>query len=273
MTYLVTGATGKAGRQVVAALLAAGQRVRALTRDPAKADFPKEVEVVTGDLTKPSSVPFDGVVGVHLITIGGDDYATLDTGPELVDLARQAGVRRLAVLWNGAPGPVEDAVEASGLEWAWLQPTDFMSNALHLANDIRTHGQVTEPFGDVAAAVVDEADVGAVSAAVLTQDGHAGRAYTLTGPEALTPRQRLAAIGAATRRDLRFVELTEAKARDRWRQQGMSEEMIDVLAAWQGDPPPHAYTVTGTVERILGRPPRSFAQWAAEHAGDFQPEK
>lgn len=270
MTYLVTAATGKAGRHVVAALLAKGHRVRALTRDPAKADLPAGVEVVGGDLTKPSTVPFDGVTGVHLVTAGGDDYASLDTGPELAELAKKAGVRRVAVLWNGAPGPVEAAIEASGLEWTWLQATDFMSNALHLAPTILAEGKVTEPFADVPAAVVDEADVGAVSAAVLTEDGHAGQVYSITGPEALTPRQRVAIIGAAVGRELGFVELSEAQARARWRDRGMADEMIDILASWQGDPPPHAYTVTDTVERILGRPPRSFARWAAAHADHFR---
>jgi uncharacterized protein YbjT (DUF2867 family) len=266
MTFLVTGATGKAGRQVVAALLEDGHRVRALTRDPARADLPAEVEVVAGDLTKPSSVPFDGVVGVHLLTVGGDDYATLGTGPELVDLAVKAGVRRVAVLWNGAPGPVEAAVAASRLDWTVLQPLDFMGNTLHLAPAIRAHGEVAEPFGDVPAAVVDEGDVGAVSAAVLTQDGHAGRTYVLTGPEALTPRQRLAVVAETVGRSLRFVELSEAQARERWRQQGMSAEMADVLASWQGSPHP----ATDTVERVLGRPARSFARWVAAHVSHFQ---
>jgi len=254
---------------VVSALLAAGKHVRALTRNPAESALPPEVEVVKGDLTDPATVPFDGITGVHLLTIGGDDYATLTTGPELVRRAADAGVRKIAVLWNGDVGPVEEAVAASGLEWTRLQPTDFMSNTLHLAPSIRTEGQVREPFADVPAAPVDEADVGAVSAAILTQDGHAGKAYTLTGPETLTARQRLALIGAALGRDLTFVELTEEQARARWRDQGMSDDMVDTLAAWQGNPPPHAYTVTNTVAEILGRPPRSFEEWVKEHAPLF----
>lgn len=266
MTYLVTGATGKAGRHVVSALLAAGERVRALTRNPAESALPPEVEVVKGDLTEPATVPFDSVTGVHLLTIGGDDYATLTTGPELVKRAQDAGVRRISVLWNGDVGPVEEAVAASGLAWTRLQPTDFMGNTLHLAPSIRAEGQVREPFSDVPAAPVHEADVGAVSAAVLTQDGHAGKAYTLTGPEALSARQRVARLGAALGRDLTFVELTEEQVRARWRDQGMSDDMVDTLAAWQGNPPPHAYTVTNTVADILGRPPRSFDEWVRENA-------
>ena len=196
MTYLVTGATGKAGRHVVAALLSAGERVRALTRNPRESALPPEVEVVRGDLTDPATVPFDGITGVHLLTVGGDDYATLTTGAELVKRAEDAGVRRVAVLWNGDIGPVEEAVAASSLEWTRLQPTDFMGNTLHLAPSIRAEGRVREAFPDVLVAPVHEADVGAVSAAVLTQDGHAGKAYVLTGPEALSARQRVARLGA-----------------------------------------------------------------------------
>ncbi|MFI5485774.1 MULTISPECIES: NmrA family NAD(P)-binding protein [Micromonospora] len=273
MTYLVTGATGRAGRHVVSELLARGVPVRALTRDPARATgLPAGVEVVAGDLTDPATLPaaFEGVVGVHLLTAAGDDYATLRTGPEIVALAERAGVRRLAVLWNGKAGPVEEAVRAGRLEWTMLQPVDFMSNTLHWAESIRAAGEVREPFADVRSAVVDEADVGAVAAEVLTGDGHAGQAYTLTGPQALTPRQRLATVAAATGRELRFVELTEEQARARWRQAGYDEELIDLLASWQGDPPPVAYTVTDTVQRLLGRPPRTFADWARAHADAFR---
>lgn len=213
----------------------------------------------------------DGVVGIHLLTVGGDDYATLDTGPDLVTLASAAGVRKVAVLWNGQQGPVERAVEDSDLEWTHLRPVDFMSNALAWADPIRRDGLVREPFAGTRSAVVDEADVGAVSAAVLTGEGHAGKAYTLTGPEALTAPERLAAIGVAIGRELRFSELSEHQARERWRQAGHSEELIDLLADWQGRPPPEAYTVTSTVHDLLGRPPRGFADWAREHADAFTP--
>ncbi|WP_433266112.1 NAD(P)H-binding protein [Actinosynnema sp. CS-041913] len=271
MTYLVTGATGKAGRQVVAHLLRDGHRVRALTRDPARADLPG-VEVVRGDLTEPDTLKeaFEGVTGVHLLTVGGDDYATLTTGPEIMALAAASGVRRVSVLWNGEPGPVEEAVEASGLEWTVLQPTDFMSNTLTWAARIRASGVVDEPFADVRTAVVDEGDVGAVAAAVLTRDGHAGRRYSLTGPAALSPREKLAMIGTAVGRPLTFDELSTDQARERSRQAGLSPELIELLLTWHGNPPPEAYTVTSAVEDVLGRPPRSFASWAAEHAASFR---
>ncbi|MGN9781948.1 NmrA family NAD(P)-binding protein [Nonomuraea sp. ZG12] len=271
MTYLVTGATGKAGRHVVDHLLQAGQQVRALTRDPAKANLPPQVEVVAGDLTVPESLApaFDGVTGVHLLTVGGDDYATLRTAPDIVALALKAGVRRATVLWNGQLGPVEEAVEASELEWTRLQPVDFMGNTLGWAESIRTEDSVREPFGDVPAAMVHEADVGAAAAVALVEPGHAGKIYTLTGPEALTPRRRLDIIAAVIGRELRFDELTEEQARERWRQASHGEELIDLLAAWQGNPPPAAYTVVPTVEDLTGRPARSFTEWVHGHTAHF----
>jgi len=111
---------------------------------------------------------------------------------------------------------------------------------------------------------------GAVAATVLSEEGHAGKTYTLTGPEALTPPQMVHTIGAAIGRDLQFVELTEAQARARWRASGYPDEAIEFFVFVQRDTPPVGYTVVPTVERVTGRPARTFAQWAAEHAGAFR---
>ncbi|MEV0584325.1 NmrA family NAD(P)-binding protein [Nonomuraea sp. NPDC050310] len=275
MTFLVTGATGRAGRHVVRQLLSEGHPVRALTRDleRAAAVLPAGAEIVRGDLTDPRTVrqALQGVVGVHLLTVGGDDYATLRTGPELAALAEEAGVARVAVLWNGQSGPVEDAFLAGSLETTLLQPTDFMGNTLGWAAAIGSRAGVSEPFGDVPIAVVHEGDVGAVSARVLADGGHGGRAYPLTGPEPLTPRQRLATIAEVVGRDLAFDELTEEQAKQRWREAGHAEELVEILAAWQGDPPAEARTVSPFVAQLTGREPRSFEQWVRDHAAHFQP--
>jgi uncharacterized protein YbjT (DUF2867 family) len=228
--------------------------------------------VVRGDLTDPESLAgvLDGVVGVHLLTTGGDDYATLRTGPELAESMAKAGVRRVTLLWNGYVGPVEEAFADSELEWTRLQPVDFMANTLAWAPDIRAGGEVREPFADVPAGLVDEADVGAVSAAVLVHGGHAGRAYTLTGPRTLSRREQVETIARAIGRPLRLVELTEQEARERWRQAGHGEELVELLASWQGDPPPESTTVSPAVREITGREPHSFAEWAAAHADHFR---
>jgi uncharacterized protein YbjT (DUF2867 family) len=271
---LVTGATGTVGRELVQQLHQAGHHVRALTRDPAKATFPTGVEVVGGNLATPQSFApaLEGVTGLHLINFdsGSDAYGLLQSGAELVELARQAGVQRITVLRGGEKGSVEEAVEASDLSWTYLQPVEFMANMLEWAESIRAEGMVAEPFGSRLTAIVHEADIAAVAAVALVEEGHASQCYTITGPEALTPPQMVSLIGAAIGRDLAFVELSEEQARKRWQAAGYPDEVIDFFVWAHGNTPPIGYTVVPTVEQITGRPPRTFAQWANEHAAAFR---
>jgi uncharacterized protein YbjT (DUF2867 family) len=272
MTFLVTGATGTVGRHVVDHLIQAGQHVRALTRNPAKANLPDRVEVVTGDLSAPETFAraLEGVTGMHLINFDSGAGAQLQTGRQIIELATKAGVRRVTVLRGGAKGSVEQAVEASDLEWTFLHPVEFMAGALDYAPTIRVEGVVRAPFGDRLTATIHEADIGAVAAAVLIKGGHAGKALTLTGPAVLTPRAMVRTIGAAIDRDIQFVELSEAQAREQWRASGYPDEVIEFFVLALGNTPPEGYTVVSTVEQVTGRPPRTFAQWAAEHADAFR---
>ncbi|MEU0716918.1 NAD(P)H-binding protein [Streptomyces lavendulocolor] len=269
---LVTGATGTVGRQVVAELLRLGRPVRALTRDPAKADLPGGVEVVRGDLTDPEGLTaaLDGVSGLHLITFGGEYFAPLETGPRIVELAREAGVRRVTVLNGGGPTPLEDAVRASDLPWTVVMPVEFMANALEWADGIRTRDEVCEPFTGRLSAMVHEGDIGAVAAVALTEDGHAGQEYLVTGPELLTVRDKADAIAAARGRAVRLVELSEAEAVARWRAEGRPQDVIDFLLEVYGDTPPEGRTVLDTVQKVTGRPARTFVDWARAHAGAFR---
>ncbi|MBN6057183.1 NAD(P)H-binding protein [Nonomuraea sp. RK-328] len=276
MTILVTGATGTVGRLVVDELVQAGHQVRALTRNPSRASelLPAGVEVVAADLADPDSLApaLYGVTAAHLITFAGDDYAPLKRGDEIVELAVKAGVRRVTVLGGRADGPLEQALAASDLEWTLLEPVEFMSNTLRWwAGSVKAHGVVREPFGDRLSALVHEADIAAVAAAVLTGEGHGGRTYTLTGPEALTTREKVRVLAEATGLDITFTELTEQEARAEWRSHGMGEETIEFLVQALGNTPEVGYTVVPTVEQVTGRPARPFAQWAAEHAAAFRP--
>ena len=150
MTTLVTGATGKVGRHVVGQLLSEGRRVRALTRDPAKADLPAAVEVVAGDLTAPETLApaLEGASAMHLIAFGDERYTPLGNAPEVVERAARAGVQRITVL-TGTDDElaVARAVEESGVEWAHLRPAEFMSNALFWEPSIRAEGVVREAIG------------------------------------------------------------------------------------------------------------------------------
>jgi uncharacterized protein YbjT (DUF2867 family) len=270
---LVTGATGTVGRQVVAELLARGHEVRALTRDAAKAAFPAGVEVVEGDLTAPDGLApaLEGVTGLHLITFGGAAFSPLETGPRILELARAAGVRRVTVLHGGGPTPLEDAVRADdGVDWTVLMPVEFMANALEWADGIAASGEVREPFVDRLSAMVHEGDIGAVAAVALTEEGHGGRQYVITGPEVLTVGDKVKTIAEAAGREIALVELTEEQALAGWRAAGLPEDVIGFLLEAYGNTPEVGRTVDGTVEKVTGRPARTFAQWAAEHADVFR---
>ncbi|MFG2982208.1 NAD(P)H-binding protein [Streptomyces sp. NPDC048258] len=274
MTILVSGATGTLGRHIVGQLVRTGQRVRALTRTPAEAvGLPDGVELIGGDLTQPRTLEaaLSGVSAMHLLGATGHDHTPLPTGPQIVATARAAGVRRMTVLSPGEGGELDQAVRDSGLEWTFVWPIGFMCNALGWADVIRDTAEVREPYGSRRTASADEADVAEVIATVLASGGHAGRRYVVSGPEALTPADKVSAIAAATGRDVRFTELTGEQARRQWRAEGWPEEGIEFMLHMWATVPDTVADVTTTVRHVVGRPPRSFAQWAAAHADYFRP--
>ncbi|MER5768019.1 NAD(P)H-binding protein [Streptomyces sp. NPDC001985] len=273
MTHLVTGATGTVGRQIVRELLDRGLPVRALTtRDPATVDFPADVEVVRGDLTGPGSLAgaLEGVTGLHLITFGDGFFTPLETGPRILEAARAAGVRRVTVLHGGGPTPLEDAVRSGPLPWTVLMPVEFMANALEWADSVRTADEVREPFTDRLSAMVHEGDIGAVAAVALSEDGHGGREYVITGPRALTIGDKTETLASARGREIRLVELTEEEAVARWREAGHTDDVIGFLLSVYRDTPPVGRTPVDTVAEVTGRPARTFADWAREHADAFR---
>ncbi|MGW1055676.1 NAD(P)H-binding protein [Streptomyces sp. NPDC001118] len=275
MTILVTGATGNVGRRVVDLLLRVGEPVRALTRDPVAAGLPSAAAVVQGDMTKPETLTpaFEGVERVYL-------FPAPDTAAEVVEAARRSGVRRVVVLSSDAVTDgtdsglhlgVERAVEESGLEWTHVRPGEFALNKVSMwADSIRSEGVVRMAYGTVRGVPVHEEDIAAVAVAALTQDGHVGKAYSVSGPEALTQRDQVALISAATGRDIRFEEITPEEWRTQLVERGMPAYAADYIlafhAGWATKPP----LVSEDVERVLGRSARTFAHWAVEHAAAFR---
>ena len=270
-TTLVTGATGNVGRHTVAALAQDGHAVRALTRDPGKARLPG-AELVQGDLTDPVSLApaLDGVEAVQLITFAGREPLSEQTSAAIVRQLRAAGVRRVTVLNGGGDSPLQTAVQRSDVEWTVLVPVEFMSGALDWASSIRDEGVVRAGFVERRSAMVHDADIGAVGAAVLAAGGHGGQELPITGPEVLTPPDMVRIVGEAIGREVRLIPLTEEQARDQWRAEGFPDEVIDFFVWAHGNTPPIGYTVAPTVEKVTGRPARTFARWAREHADQFR---
>jgi uncharacterized protein YbjT (DUF2867 family) len=204
------------------------------------------------------------VRAAHLLNIEGAD------GSAIVRAALEAGVRRVTVLRGDfARTPLEEAIAASDLEWTFLSPVEFMSNALEWAGSVATEGVVREGFPESRSAMVHDADIAAVAATALTTDGHAGQDYWLTGPEVLTPPDKVRVIAEVLGREVRFVELSTEEIVAQWRGEGYGEDDIGFFLTMRTDPPEAGYTVLPTVEKVTGRPARTFAQWVREHAAAF----
>ncbi|MFB6948239.1 SDR family oxidoreductase [Streptomyces niveus] len=277
---VVTGATGNIGRPLTQALAEAGEEVTAVSRHTAA--VPDGVRHVVADLAEPAGLrpALDGAKALFLL-LSGDLHAAGAAPADIIGEAASAGVRRVVLLstlgvvtrpfgeTRIAMRALEDTLRESGLEWAILRPGGFASNALWWAESVRARQVVAAPFGDIGVPVVDPADIAAVAAACLLEDRHTGAAYELTGPEVITPRGQTEAIAAALGTPVRFHQLTreEAKAAmSRSMPAELADDTLDIL----GSPSPAESRVSPDVERVLGRAPRPFADWAARHVAAFR---
>ncbi|WP_049576899.1 NAD(P)H-binding protein [Streptomyces sp. SBT349] len=288
MRVLVTGATGTVGRVVTGELIRAGVEVRAMTRAPAGATLPEGAEVVGGDLGDPASLraALAGVERMYLFPVAR-------TAREVVAAAGEAGVRRIVVLSSGAVTggfdttfhlPVERAVEESGLEWTHVRPGEFAHNKVELwGPSIRAERVVRDPNPDAAWLPVHERDIADVAVAALLEDGHLGAAYDLNGPEPISLRAQVDAIAEAIGEPVRFEKVTPEEARELYlRQGGFAADNADFLLGFTdyegNEADPHAagdfdlswLGPLPTAEAVTGRPARTFARWARDHADDFR---
>ncbi|WP_433246181.1 NAD(P)H-binding protein [Streptosporangium sp. CA-135522] len=277
---LVTAATAPVGRSIVEQLLADGQPVRALTRDADAAGLPAGVEIAVGDLADTDSLKaaMRGVSAVFLLAV------VPDFAPAFLAAARDAGVRRIVFQSSGAidddaaeqPDQVaafhadlEREIAASGLEWTFLRLELASANAIQWALDVpgqvKAGDVVRGPYGEAAGSPIHPADFAAVAVEALTSAEHAGAVYSMTGSESLTHVQQIKLIGEAIGRPLRYEEITPDEAREAMGPYAPSDVLLADWARHVGTPAP----ISGTVEKITGRPARTFARWAADHAADF----
>ncbi|MFE2296729.1 NAD(P)H-binding protein [Streptomyces sp. NPDC059445] len=279
---VVTGATGNVGRSLVRILATGGARVTATSRGISDADVPRDVEHVRADLADPESLRpvFDGAEALFLQNGGAG--AHLLSPRDILDVAKAGGVGRVVLLSSQGvatrPGSashgdvarsIEDAVRESGLDWTILRPGGFDSNAYAWADSVRTERTVAAPFADIGLPTVDPDDIAEVAATALREDGHAGRIHELTGPALNTPRQRAEAIADALGEPVRFVEQTRDEARAQMLR-FMPEPVVETTLAILGEPTPAEQGVSPDIERVLGRAPRTFADWARRHVAAFR---
>jgi uncharacterized protein YbjT (DUF2867 family) len=277
---VVTGATGNVGRPLTRALAEAGRQVTAVSRHTA--EVPDGVRHVVADLAEPAGLEpaLAGAKALFLL-LSGDMHAAGAGPADIIGEAAASGVRRVVLLSSQGVatrpfGPtriavraVEDALRESGLEWAILRPGGFASNALWWAESVRAQQVVAAPFGDVGVPIIDPADIAETAVACLLDDRHTGGVYELTGPEVITPRRQAEAIAAALGSPVRFHELTRDEAKAAMAQSmpaELAEDTLDIL----GSPSPAELRVSPDVQRVLGRAPRPFADWAARNIAAFR---
>jgi uncharacterized protein YbjT (DUF2867 family) len=279
MPYLITGATGPVGRSIVTQLRTIGQDVRIVTRDEDKA--PVGVEVVQGDFTKgdlPSSA-FEGVNRVFLFPAQGGVDAFLKQ-------AKTTQVEQIVVLSSLAAAmeyerdktsmsalhhlAIEKAVMSSGIPSTFLRPGSFANNLLFWAHSIQNGDTIYGPYANSVQAPIHEADIAAVAVVALTQDGHQGKTYPLTGPQALTRIEQLNCIGTAIGKKLRFQEVPAAVFQKEM-EKYMPLPVIKMLLDYWSDTVTVPDVVLPTVEQLTSHKARTLAQWAKDHASDFSP--
>jgi uncharacterized protein YbjT (DUF2867 family) len=279
---LVTGATGTVGREVVTQLLAAGQTVRAMTRNPAKAKLDARVDVIRGNFEDPASLD-EAVRGV-------DRIFSLTVGPQiglhennLGQAAKTASVRHIVKLSAmGGDGETkndirkwhdegEHAIREAGIPLTVLHPLAFMSNALHWRESIRASGKVFSHYGDGKLPPVHPRDIAAVAVRALTSEGHEGKSYTITGPEALTVGEQVRILANAVGKPIEYVPVSDEAIRAGMEKAGLPSPVINALLPFgEFIRSGKAAKVFDTVEEVTRRRPFTFGDWARENAAAFR---
>ena len=283
---LVVGGTGTVGRLVLEGIAAADVEIRALVRNPDKAqalDLPG-VEFVRGDLADAAKLgpAVNGAEGVVLISSFTPDMVQLQAN--LVEAAARSPMRPRIVKLSGlgagsdAPttmgrwhGAVERAIQESGLPWTFVRPAYFMQNALMMAAGIRKTGTIALPAGDAAVAQIDAQDIAAVIVRTVIEAGHEGLAYDLTGPDALTWFEAAEILSAVADRAIRYEPISPEEYKRRLEGAGMpswlTDALNDMFAQFRAGA---GMRVTDHIRRITNQPPRSFAVFARDHADAFR---
>ncbi|MCP3804049.1 SDR family oxidoreductase [Allokutzneria sp. A3M-2-11 16] len=287
MLIVVTGATGTVGRRVVARLTSAGQQIRALARDARQARdiLGADVEIVPGDFSLPDSLEpaLSGAERIFLLSPDLPGTEKLRLEANAVTAAERAGVKHIVYL--SVPGrgtepefafarlhrETEQRIERSGLAWTHLRPIAFMSNLLLSAESIRTENAFHLPTGDGKVSCIDPDDIAAVAVEALTADGHEGRAYTLTGAEALSHAEQAERLSAVLGRPITFVDVPEAAAREAMLASGVPDALVeDLLEFYALVKAGERVMISPDFERVTGREPATFTSFAERAAAAFR---
>ena len=281
---LVTGATGNNGIELIKRLSSLGAAVRGMVRkqhDRGSGTLPG-VEFMTGDFDDPGSIrrALEGIERAFLVTNSSERAEAQQLG--FVDAARAVGLRHivyLSQLHAATNSPVrflryhavvEDAIDSSGITYTHLRPNLYAQGLLGFRSSIISEGRFFAPACDARVSIVDVRDIAAVAAVALTESGHEGKIYDITGPEALTHAEMALQLSSALGRDIAFVDLQEQAMRDMllgfgvpaWQAEGLLEDYAHYRRG-------EASIIASAVRDVTGRPPRSFAAFARDYKQAF----
>jgi uncharacterized protein YbjT (DUF2867 family) len=279
---LVTGATGRVGSALVAALSARGAKVRAFARRPEQVPRLPGVEAAAGDLLDRRSVAaaVKGCDRAFLASSAGPDQ--VDAQSNVVDAAREARLKlvvKLSALGADAQSPVnvlrwhgrtEDQLRRADVPHALLQPQFFMQNTLGWAASIRDRGSFAGAAREGRIAFVDARDVAAAAAAALTGRGHEGKTYALTGPRALSLQEVAEILAGATGRPVRYDDVSAAELKELLSCAGAPDWLAEDVVALHAFFGANAGAGTSrAVRELTGSPPRTYDAFAREFASSF----
>lgn len=279
---LLTGATGNVGFEIARILDQQGVTAKALVRSPAAAEklvaF-SHIIPVEGDLDDAASVAaaLEGVETAFLLTRSSERAEAQQLG--FVTAAKAAGIRHIvkfSQVHADAASPVrflryhaavEAAIKASGLSYTFLRANLFMQELLAFGETIRQQGNIFAPVGDGAVSLVDVRDLAAVAVAALTQPGHDGKSYDLTGPEALTHDEIARQIGAVLGRDVGYVDIAPEQMRQVLRDYHFPDWQADgVIEDYAHYARGEAAGISGDIEKVTGRKARSLGVFLGDYA-------
>src|SRR5215212_1023064 len=286
---LITGATGRVGSALLDRLSDADVDLRVLSHDESKAQSLRNrgVDVIEGDFLKPETLgpALDQVTAVFLATPIHPEQITQATN--VIEAAKDSGtaprIVRLSVHQASQQAPsrnsrqhavIEDAVRSSGLPYTLLRPQSFMQNTLMTAATVATEGRIYQPMKDGRLGMIDARDVGAVAARVLTEEGHEGQTYTLTGPAAISFHDVARILSRILGREVRYVSIPLEKAKETTLARGLSEWVADTLTEYaNAHSAGYSDWTTDDVERLTDHRATSYQQFAKDLAPVFRGDR
>jgi uncharacterized protein YbjT (DUF2867 family) len=279
---LITGASGNVGKEVLKQIVASGAKVRAAFQTVGKAAAaPSGVEIVTMDYNEPSTIQaaLKGVERVFLVGPPTPNLPALER--KAIDEIKQSGARHVvklsavggrAAIFPRQHADSEDYIKSSGVAYTFLRPNGFMQNFVtYNGATINSQNAFYGSQGDGQVSHIDLRDVAAAAVKALTEDGHQGKAYTLTGPEGLSNARVAEILSDDTGREIKYVDLPAEQFKQALVGAGLPEWSANALNDLQqfyraGE----ASAVTRDVEQLLRRKPTSFEQFSRDYAQAFQ---